>query len=85
MPVLRLAFRLHEGHVVWNAEIPIDPLDPLGQEAAIRDYLTSALEAGSLPAADVLRLGALAGFAAAQLRVVAKLMGIEIRNMPGFG
>jgi hypothetical protein len=80
-----LAFRLHEGHVIWNVAVPIDALDPLGQEAAIRDLLTAALQAGSLPAADVLRLGALAGFAAAQLRVVAKLMGIEFHKKPGFG
>jgi hypothetical protein len=80
-----MAFRLHEGHVIWNAEVPIDALDPLGQEGAIRDFLTAALESGSLPAVDVLRLGSLAGFAAAQLRIVAKLMGIEFRKMPGFG
>jgi hypothetical protein len=80
-----LAFRLHDGRVFWNDKIPIDPLDPLGQESAIRDLLTSALDSGSLSSAEVLRLGTLAGFAAAQLRVVEKLMGIEFRKLPGFG
>jgi hypothetical protein len=80
-----MAFRLHAGRVMWNAEIPIDPADPLGLDVAIRDCLSNVLATGSRPATEIFRLGAQCGFTPRQLRATAKRMGIESRKTGGYG
>jgi hypothetical protein len=80
-----LAFRLHQGRVLWNAETPIDPADPLGLDSSIRECLSTVLSSGSRPATEVFRLGAQCGFTPRQLRATAKRMGIESRRTGGYG
>jgi hypothetical protein len=80
-----LPFHLHEGRVVWNPAVSLDPTDPLGQEAAIRDCVATLLEGGSRRSSEVFRLGAQLGFTPQQMRGVGKLMGVVVTKSPGFG
>jgi hypothetical protein len=67
-----LPFHLHEGRVVWNPAVSLDPTDPLGQEAAIRDCVATLLEEGIRRSSEVFRLGAQLGFTPQQMRGVAQ-------------
>jgi hypothetical protein len=80
-----LPFHLLEGRVVWNPAVSIDPADPLGQEAAIRDCLMTLMEEGSRRASEIFRLGAQLGFTPNQMRTVAKHVGVVVTKAPGFG
>ncbi len=80
-----LPFHLHEGRVVWNPAVSLDPTDPLGQEAAIRDCVETLLEEGSRRSSEVFRLGAQLGFTPPQMRSVATLMGVVVTKSTGFG
>ena len=80
-----LPFHLHEGRVVWDPATALDPTDPLGQEAAIRDCLMTLLGEGSHRASEVFRLGAQLGFTPPQMRSVAKRVGVVVTKSPGFG
>ena len=79
-----LPFQLHEGRVVWDPATALDPADPLGQEAAIRDCMTTLLEEGSRGASEIFRLGAQLGFTPPQMRSVAKRVGVVVTKSPGF-
>jgi hypothetical protein len=80
-----LPFHLHEGRVVWNPAVSLDPTDPLGQEAAIRDCVATLLEEGSRRSSEIFRLGAQLGFTPQQMRSVGKLMGVVVTKSAGFG
>ncbi len=80
-----LPFQLHAGRVVWNPAVSLDPTDPLGQEAAIRDCVATLLEEGSRRSSEVFRLGAQLGFTPNQMRSVGRLMGVMVTKSPGFG
>jgi hypothetical protein len=80
-----VAFRLHEGRVIWNAEFPVDAHDPLGLEDSNRACLADIMLGGSRPAKEVFQLGAQCGFTLQQLRSTAKRMVIVTEKSPGFG
>ena len=78
-----LEFRIQSGQVAWNEQTIVSFDDPLGRETEIRNFLKGQLQHQSQPAREIFQSGSDRGYTRAQIRYVAKRMGINGHNGPG--
>ena len=79
-----LSFELSDQGVVWDADDPIDPDDPLGQLAGSEKCLEEILSQGDVAASQIFRQGAECGFTPREMRAAAKRLGIGTTRV-GYG
>ena len=78
-----LEFRIESGRVVWNEQSIVSFDDPLGRETEIRNFLKRQLQHQSRSARAIFQSGGERGYTRAQIRYVAKRMGIAGRDEAG--
>ncbi len=79
-----MSFRIDKTGVVWDAGSSINPLDPLGELAAIDRFLDDFLRFGPTESAEILREGGERGFSVRQLRAGGQRLGAICARM-GYG